>query len=150
MTYFVKIRKKSQNIRFILRFVNWKIVLLFALLLAMMCSCKTQYVPVETVRVETERVVDIQRDSIYVLDSIYVREAHDTIYITKWRTEYKEALRVDTFNVERIDTLNTIVEVEKKLTKWQQTKMNVGTGVLYAVPILIAVGLFLLYRKFKK
>jgi hypothetical protein len=109
-----------------------------------------QYVPVETVRTETERVVDIQRDSIYVLDSIYVREAHDTIYITRWRTEYKEALRVDTFNVERVDTLNTIVEVEKKLTKVQQLKMDVGAGVLYAVPILIAVGLFVLYRKLKK
>lgn len=114
-------------------------------------SCRSvEYVPVETVRFETERVVDIQRDSVYVLDSIYVREANDTIYITKWRTEFKEALRVDTFRVERIDTLNTIVEVEKKLTKVQQLKMDVGAGVLYAVPILIVVGLFVLYRKLKK
>lgn len=119
-----------------------------AVIVLCLVGCKTQYVPVETVRVETERVVDIQRDSIYVLDSIYVREAHDTVYITKWRTEYKEALRVDTFLVERIDTLNTIVEVEKKLSKWQQTKMDVGAGVLYAVPILIA--LFILYRRLKK
>ena len=123
-----------------------------ALAVIVMClvGCKTQYVPVETVRVETERVVDIQRDSIYVLDSIFVREAHDTVYITKWRVEYKEALRVDTFRVERIDTLNTIVEVEKKLTKVQQLKMDVGAGVMYAVPILIAVGIFILYRKLKK
>lgn len=119
-----------------------------AVIVLCLVGCKTQYVPVETVRVETERVVDIQRDSIYVLDSIYVREAHDTVYITKWRTEFKEALRVDTFLVERIDTLNTIVEVEKKLSKWQQTKMDVGAGVLYAVPILIA--LFILYRRLKK
>jgi hypothetical protein len=128
--------------------VWWMTALCVVLLV--LSSCRTQYVPVETVRTETERVVDIQRDSIYVLDSVLVREAHDTIYITKWRTEYKEALRVDTFRVERIDTLNTIVEVEKKLTKWQQTKMDVGAGVLYAVPILIAVGLFILYRKLKK
>ena len=124
----------------------WRMTALCVVLVA----CKTTFVPVETVRVETERVVDIQRDSIYVLDSIYVREAHDTVYITKWRTEYKEALKVDTFRVERIDTLNTIVEVEKKLTKVQQLKMDVGAGVLYAVPILIAVGLFVLYRKLKK
>lgn len=130
------------------------IILSVALLMAalwLVCSCSgVRYVPVETVRVETERVVDIQRDSIYVLDSVFVREAHDTIYINKWRTEYKEALRVDTFNMERIDTLNTIVEVEKNLTKVQQLKMDVGAGVLYAVPILIAVGLFALYRKLKK
>lgn len=129
-------------------------ILLWAVIVTACCalfSCRgVQYVPVETVKTETERVVDIQRDSIYVLDSVFVREAHDTVYITKWRVEYKEALRVDTFNVERIDTLNTIVEVEKKLTKWQQTKMDVGAGVMYAVPILIAVGLFVLYRKLKK
>lgn len=148
MTNFVNIRKMSQNIRFILRILFWAAVVTACCALF---SCRgVQYVPVETVKTETERVVDIQRDSIYVLDSIYVREAHDTIYITKWRTEYKEALRVDTFNVERVDTLNTIVEVEKKLTKVQQLKMDVGAGVLYAVPILIAVGLFILYRKLKK
>lgn len=128
--------------------VWWMTALCVVLLV--LSGCRTQYVPVETVRVETERVVDIQRDSIYVLDSVFVREAHDTIYITKWRTEYKEALRIDTLNIERIDTLVRIVEVEIKLTKWQQTKMDVGAGVLYAVPILIAVGLFVLYRKLKK
>lgn len=121
-----------------------------AVIVLCLVGCRTTYVPVETVKTETERVVDIQRDSIYVLDSVFVREAHDTVYITKWRTEYKEALRIDTLNIERIDTLIRIVEVEIKLTKWQQTKMDVGAGVLYAVPILIAVGLFVLYRKLKK
>lgn len=129
-------------------------ILFWAIIVTACCalfSCRTvQYVPVETVKTETERVVDIQRDSIYVLDSIYVREAHDTIYITKWRTEYKEALRVDTFNIVKVDSINTIIEVEKRLTKWQKAKMNIGTGVMYAVPILIAVGLFILYRKLKK
>ncbi len=120
-----------------------------ALAVVLFAGCKT-YVPVETIRVETERVVDIQRDSIYVLDSVFVREKADTVFVTRWRTEYKEALRIDTLHIERIDTLNTIVEVEKKLTKWQQTKMDVGAGVLCAVPVLIIVGLFVLYRKLKK
>ena len=113
------------------------------------CSCQpVRYVPVETVKTDSIRVVDIQRDSIYVLDSVFVREVHDTVYITRWRTEFKEALRVDTFNVERIDTLNTVVEVEKKLTKVQQLKMDVGAGVLWAIPILIVI--FIIYWKFKK
>ena len=149
MTSFVNIRKKSQDIRFIMRFLNWKVVLLLIAMAALMCSCRT-YIPVETVRMETQYIDRVQRDSIYILDSVYVREAHDTVYITKWRTEYKEALKVDTFRVERIDTLNTIMEVEKKLTKWQQTKMNIGAGVMYAVPILITIGLYILYRKLKK
>ena len=95
-------------------------------------------------------MVDIQRDSVYIADTTIIREKADTVYITRWRTEYKEALRVDTVQVVRTDSIQTIVEVEKKLTKVQQLKMDVGAGVLYAVPILIAVGLFALYRKLKK
>lgn len=112
-------------------------------------SCRgVQYVPVEKTSVDSVRVVDIQRDSIYILDSIYVREAHDTVYITKWRVEYREALKVDTFLVQRVDSINTVVEVEKKLTKIQQLKMDIGAGVLWAIPIIIA--LYLLYRRFLK
>lgn len=121
------------------------------LLLAILCSCSTvKYVPVETVRTETERVVDVQRDSIFVTDSVTIREKADTVFVTRWRTEYREALKIDTLQVLRVDSVDTVIEVEKKLTKWQQTKMDVGAGTLYAVPILIAVGLFLLYRKLKK
>ena len=127
----------------------WWVVLLAVVLLCL-TGCRTQYVPVETIRTETERVVDIQRDSIYVLDSVFVREVHDTVYITKWRTEYKEALRVDTFNVVHVDSINTIVEVEKKLTMWQKAKMSIGGGIVWAAPILIVVGLFIFFRKLKK
>ena len=133
-----------------MRFINWKVVLLLIAVTALLCSCRTQYVPVETVRMETQYIDRLQRDSIFVKDSIFVREAHDTVYVTKWRTEYKEALRVDTINIVKVDSINTIVEVEKKLTKWQKAKINIGTGVLYAVPILIAAGLYILYRKLKK
>ena len=130
------------------------IILSVALLTAalwLVCSCSgVRYVPVETLKTDSVRVVDIQRDSVYIADTTIIREKADTVYITRWRTEYKEALRVDTVRVVRTDSIQTIVEVEKKLTKVQQLKMDVGAGVLYAVPILIAVGLFALYRKLKK
>ena len=130
------------------------IILSVALLIAalwLVCSCSTvKYIPVETLKTDSVRVVDIQRDSVYIADTTIIREKADTVYITRWRTEYKEALRVDTVQVVRTDSIQTIVEVEKKLTKVQQLKMDVGAGVLYAVPILIAVGLFVLYRKLKK
>ena len=134
----------------LLRLVDnaWWVILLALAVLCMMSCTTTQYVPVETVRTDSVRIVDVRRDSVYVMDSVIVKSKADTVYVTRWRSEYKEALRVDTFLVERIDTLNTIVEVEKKLSKWQQTKMDVGAGVLYAVPILIA--LFILYRRLKK
>jgi hypothetical protein len=107
-------------------------------------------VPVETVKTDSVRVVDVRRDSIFVMDSVIIREKADTVYVTRWRTEFREALKIDTLQVLRVDSVDTVIEVEKKLTKVQQLKMDVGAGVLYAVPILIAVGFFLLYRKLKK
>ena len=124
----------------------WWVVLLAVVLLCLV-SCKTTYVPVETVRVETERVVDIQRDSIYVLDSVFVRQANDTVYLTKWRVEYKEALRIDTLHIVERDSINHVVEVEKPLTKIQELKMDIGGGVLWAVPIILV--LYIVYRKLK-
>ena len=150
MTYFVNIRKMSQNIRFILRFINWKVVLLLIAVAALLCSCKTQYVPMETVRMETQYIDRLQRDSIFVKDSVFLREKNDTIYLTKWRIEYREALRVDTFNIVKVDSINTIVEVEKKLTKWQRVKMNIGGGIVWVVPVLVIIGLFIFFRKLKK
>ena len=129
-------------------------ILLWAVIVTACCalfSCRgVQYVPVESVRKETQYIDRLQRDSIFVKDSVFIKEKNDTIYLTKWRVEYREALRIDTFNTVRVDSINTVVEVEKKLTKWQKAKMNIGTSVLYAVPILIAVGLYILYRKLKK
>ena len=140
--------------RLILRYIhkNFDLIVIFLIAIftaILVCSCSTvKYVPVETVKTDSVRVVDVQRDSIYVRDSVLIRTKADTVYVTKWRTEYREALKVDTFLVQRVDSINTIVEVEKRLTKIQQLKMDVGTGVLWAVPILIAV--LALYWKLKK
>ena len=123
-----------------------------ALAVIVLCfvGCKTQYVPVETTKTEVVKELEIQRDSIYVLDSVFVRQANDTVYLTKWRVEYKEALRIDTLHIVERDSINHVVEVERPLTKMQQLKMDIGAGVLWAVPILITIGLYILYRKLKK
>ena len=129
-------------------------ILFWAVIVTACCalfSCRTvQYVPVENTHTSETEKHNVERDSIHVHDSVYIYMQGDTIFDVRFKTIYKEIFRTDTFIVERTDTINTIVEIEKKLTKWQQTKMDVGAGVLYAVPILIAVGLFILYRKFKK
>ena len=137
-------------LRYILKNFDLIVIFLIAILTAILvCSCSTvKYVPVETVKTDSIRVVDVQRDSIYVRDSVLIRTKADTVYVTQWRTEYREALKVDTFLVQRVDSINTVVEVEKRLTKIQQLKMDVGTGVLWAIPIMLA--LYVLYRKFLK
>lgn len=111
-------------------------------------SCTTKYVPVTNTIIDSVKVVDVRRDSVHVLDSVLVYGKNDTVYSTRWRIEYREALRVDTFYSYRCDTVNTIVEVERKLSRIEGLKMDIGNGVMWAVPILVA--LYALYRKMKK
>ena len=118
-----------------------------ALCVVLLAGCRT-YVPVETVRTEVVKELEVQRDSIYVLDSVFVRSKADTVFVTKWRVEFREALRVDTFRVVERDSINHVVEVERPLTKLQELKMDIGAGVMWAVPIIVC--LYILYRKLKK
>lgn len=122
--------------------------LLPLLVLTLFVNCTTKYVPVEVVKLDSVRVVDVRRDSIHVLDSVIIAGSNDTVYLTRWRVEYREALRVDTFVQVKSDTTVVTKEVEKKLTKMQELALNIGNGVLWALPIMIA--LYLLYRKFLK
>ena len=113
------------------------------------CSCgSVKYVPVETVMTDSIRVVDVQRDSIFVQDSVFIREKADTVFVTKWHTEFREFLKVDTMLVERVDSINHVVEVERDFTVRETLLMNTGRGVLWAVPIFSF--LYILYRKLKK
>jgi hypothetical protein len=127
--------------RTLLRLVDraWWVVLLALAILCMMSCTTTQYVPVETVRTDSVRIVDVRRDSVYVMDSVIVKSKADTVYITRWRTEYKETLRTDTFLYERVDTVTVEKVVEKELTEWEALSIDVGNGVLW-VAIIAAIG----------
>ena len=142
----------NKNIRLIVRCItirNAILWLLLAVALVATCSCTTtKYVPVENTTVDSVYINVLQRDSIFVQDSVYVHEKADTVYVTRWHVEYRDALRIDTFYIERVDSVNHIVEIEKRLTKIQQLKMDIGNGVMYAVPIILA--LYVLYRKMKE
>lgn len=143
----------SSNMRRIFRIIEFGGWLLkWAIAITLLCavfSCTTvKYVPVETVKTDSIRVVDVQRDSIHILDSVFVREKNDTVYLTRWKTIYKEHLKTDTIVEVRVDSINTVVEVEKPLTRMQSLKQDIGAGVMWAVPIIFL--LYILYRKFKK
>lgn len=131
---------------FLLWLLGWSIAIT---LLCAMCSCTSvKYVPVETVKTDSVRVVDVQRDSIHILDSVFVREKNDTVYLTRWKTIYKEHLKTDTIVEVRVDSVNTVIEVEKPLTRMQSLKQDIGTGVMWAMPIILV--LYVVYRKLKK
>ncbi|MBO5865934.1 MAG: hypothetical protein J6Q73_07790 [Bacteroidaceae bacterium] len=116
-------------------------------MLAVGCTT-TKYVPVESVRVDSVYVARVERDSIYERDSVFVAVKADTVFVSKVQYRYRDRIVRDTLSVLQRDTITRVVEVEKRLSRREQLKMDVGGGVLWALPIII--GLFILYRRLKK
>lgn len=157
---------------------DWKvgawfmIALVIALLMCfagLFSSCRTQYVPVETVRTEIKyekskdslRIVDKVnvRDSVRMKDSIVtvVNDKGDVIRteIWHWKEKYSDVnslyerlqSRYDSLYSAKRDSVQVPYPVEKKLTRWQLIKIELGGwafGILIA-GVLGGVG-WLVYR----
>lgn len=120
------------------------IVILLAILL--LTSCRSvEYVTVEKVRTDTTYITRQQRDSIWLHDSIRVKERGDTVLIEKWHTKYIEKVTHDTTYVATHDTIPqpypVIKEVERQLS-WMQ-KSLMGAGLLALMALVVAVALWL-------
>ena len=109
-------------------------VAIIALLLCVGCTT-TKYVPIESVHSEYRDRVSVQRDSIYMRDSIYIESKGDTIKIERWR----DRIIRDTISVQRTDTIQNIVEVEKPLTMMQKAKIAIGNIAIVAAFVFLLV-----------
>lgn len=105
----------------------------FAVLVWVLTACTTQYIPVETVKYDSIFLAKIQKDSIFVQDSIYIRQEGDTVFKDKFKYIYRFILNKDTIYIERIDTIQVPVPVVKKITRWQQLGHDLGDALLKAV-----------------
>ena len=120
-------------------------------LLIWLCSCSPRVISVPEVRTEFVYMTDsfVQRDSIYINDSVFIREKGDTVWVEKFKTIYKDRIRMvverDTFM--RCDTISQIVEVEKPLTWWQEKKIEFGEIAMVGMALLLVFALLKL--KFK-
>lgn len=110
-------------------------MLLFLLLL---CGCRTEYVPIESVRYDSVMIEKLMRDSVFVRDSVYLREKGDTVYVEKDRYVYVYRSVVDTFFAEKIREVEVPVPVERKLTWWERVKLEYAEWVI-AVIVSIAL-----------
>ena len=129
----------------------WAIVVAWIMIIAMCCSCSTQYVPVETVRYDSVFLAKIQKDSIFVQDSVFIKEKGDTVFVDKFKYIYRHIIKIDTVYIEHRDSIQVPYPVEKKLTRWQQLKINAG-GYFLAVLMLIGLGYIIrwIIRKCRK
>ena len=125
-----------------------QVFVLTLFVLTLFVNCSPRIVPVTDVRVDSVYIARVQRDTIYERDSVLIYAQADTIHKEKYRYVYRDRLVTDTLWRERCDTINTIVEVEKELSKVEKLKFNIGNGFLWALPIIL--GLWVFYRKFIK
>jgi len=113
-------------------------------------SCRTQYVPVETIRTEYKTRDSIRHDSIYQQDSIYVLVKGDTVYQYKYKYIYKYVYLNKTDTVFENNSVQVPYPVEKQLSRWQAIRMELGgwaMGIILLF-VLIIVGR-LIYRSRK-
>ena len=115
-----------------------RIILL--VLFLFLCGCRTEYVPIESVRYDSVMIERLMRDSVFVRDSVYLQEKGDTIYKYKDRFVYVYKNRVDTFFAEKIREIEVPVPVERELSWWERMKMDFGGW------LLVAVALYVVYR----
>ena len=107
--------------------------LVFLMLLAWLTSCTTtKYVEVERIRTDTTYITKWQKDSVWLHDSIHIRERGDTVMIERWHTQWRDRLRVDTIYQATHDTIpvpypvETIKEVPAELSWWQRLRIWIG------------------------
>ena len=124
-----------------------------AVLALLMCSCKSiEYVPVIEKEVHHDSIyfTQLQRDSIWLHDSIRVEAKNDTIKIEKWHTKYIEKQVHDTTYVAKVDSVpvpyEVKVEVPAKISKTQKGLMMIGLLSIMAAIVALAFWLKKLFR----
>lgn len=107
----------------------WWILIFAGSYLLVSCG-KPIYVPVENVRTEYKEVHT--RDSVYIQDSVHVKEKGDTVFIERYKTIYKDRHLTDSIIIN--DTIRVPYPVEKIVyenkLKWYQSGL-IYIGILF-------------------
>ena len=116
-----------------------RLIYIIILMILAICfvSCRTQYIPVESVRTEYKTRDSIRFDSIYQRDSVYMLVKGDTIYQYRYKYLYRYLTTNRTDTILKHDSIPIPYPVEKQLSRWQTIKMELGGWVFVLVIILI-------------
>ena len=108
----------------------------------------------EIIKTDTVNTTKLRIDSIYINDSIYIREfvQGDTVHITtdRWHTRWRDRILYDSIYIAQRDTVTvtTTKEVPRKLNGWQW--FQIWTGRLALLAIALAAGVVIIRRRFHK
>ena len=117
------------------------LILAIALLLSFSSCTTTRYVPVEHHTTDTVYQSKLQRDSIWLHDSIHVTERGDTIRIERWHTKYVEREVHDTLYRAKTDSIPVPYEVIKEVPRkstWFE-RIMFCTGIISILCLILFV-----------
>lgn len=113
-------------------------------LVLLLCGCKSiEYVPVVQKETHTDSIylTKVQKDSIWLHDSIRVEARNDTVRVDRWHTKYVERLLHDTLYLSKRDSIpvpyEVVKEVPAKVSKMERTFMWLGILSLIALTLLV-------------
>ena len=112
-----------------------RLIYLIILLILAICfvSCRTQYIPVESVRTEYKTRDSTRYDSIYQRDSTYTLIKGDTVYQYRYKYLYRYLTTNRTDTILKNDSIRVPYPVEKQLNQWQSIKMELGGWVIIVI-----------------
>ena len=115
------------------------------LLLLLNVSCRTRENCESNGRVNEQYLSFHTRDSIFLHDSVRVRESADTVFVTRIRTLYRDRLRTDTLLM--CDTVTKVVKEIIESKKNSCSMWSIAAVLLLIFLILWRSGIFSLLRQ---
>lgn len=120
--------------------------------IGMLTSCRSvKYVPVPEYHTEYKTRTDsfVKRDSVWVKDSVWLWMKGDTVYKERWHTEHNDRIvyRNKTDTIILTDSVRVPYPVEKELSKWEETKMNLFIPIALLCVVFFVTLLWLIKRR---
>jgi hypothetical protein len=127
-----------------MKIVFW--IIAFLLTLTAICSCRS----VETIvtyKTDSIYISKLRTDTLICRDSVIIEKMGDTIRERTTKYIYDKTIVTDTLL--KTDSVPVPYPVEKKLSRWEQTKVNYGGYALLFCFIGIAAAIVWLIHKIR-
>ena len=103
------------------------------------CGSKTLYVPVESVK--TEYRDRLLKDSIHILDSVFLYSRNDTVFLNKYQKIYKDKLVRDSIFIN--DTIRVPYPVKGDTIEVNKLNWYQEACIWFTSFVLVALALYL-------
>lgn len=127
-----------------------KYIILFLIsLLLLSCSPRVKVVEQERVRTEWRDRLRIERDSIYLHDSVLIERRGDTVFRDRWHVRTQRFYRHDTVYLSRVDSVPYTVYIEKPPNAIQSfiNKATTSLLIILAIVAFFAIGFKIWIRR---